>query len=118
MSDSEPSTSHARQTGTVVATEGECPFCHKPDDVCLYVGPLVRAFFDAFPVSRGHTLITPRRHVASWFDASDAERAEMRAAVEVVRGLHAHDFQPDGWNIGVNVGAAAGQTVQHVHLHM
>jgi superfamily II DNA or RNA helicase/HKD family nuclease/diadenosine tetraphosphate (Ap4A) HIT family hydrolase len=78
----------------------------------------VRAFEDAFPVSRGHTLIVPRRHVASWFDATDAERAEMLAVVEAVRELHELAHQPDGWNIGINIGKAAGQTVQHVHLHM
>jgi superfamily II DNA or RNA helicase/HKD family nuclease/diadenosine tetraphosphate (Ap4A) HIT family hydrolase len=78
----------------------------------------VRAFLDAFPVSPGHTLIVPRRHIADWFDATDAERAEMLSVMDAVRSIHARDYRPDGWTIGLNVGSAAGQTVPHAHLHM
>lgn len=73
---------------------------------------------DAYPVSEGHCLIVPRRHVASWFDATADERAEMLDLLAqtrtYLRDLHA----PDGYNIGINDGVAAGQTVPHLHLHL
>lgn len=76
------------------------------------------AFWDGFPVSDGHALIVPRRHVATWFDASDEERAELLAAVQVVRAKIEETRRPDGYNIGINVGEAAGQTVFHLHVHV
>lgn len=96
----------------------DCPFCRRQDAECLHVGPLVRAFPDAFPVSSGHTLVVPRRHVSDWFDATDEERAAMLAVVNVVRASLAREHSPDGWNLGINVGVAAGQTVPHLHLHV
>jgi superfamily II DNA or RNA helicase/diadenosine tetraphosphate (Ap4A) HIT family hydrolase len=86
--------------------------------LCLYLGPEVRAFPDAFPVSPGHTLIVPRRHVASWFDLIEIERVALFDAADAVRAILARDHAIDGWNLGVNVGRAAGQTVEHVHLHL
>jgi superfamily II DNA or RNA helicase/HKD family nuclease/diadenosine tetraphosphate (Ap4A) HIT family hydrolase len=84
----------------------------------MYVAVEVRAFLDAFPVSPGHALIVPRRHVASWFDLTESERAALLGAVDAIRPLLVLDRPVDGWNIGVNVGSAAGQTVPHVHLHV
>lgn len=96
----------------------DCPFCRRADAECLLVDPLVRAFTDAFPVSPGHTLVVPRRHVADWFEATDAERSAMLAMADRVRAALAASRAVDGWNLGVNVGAAAGQTVPHLHLHV
>ena len=74
---------------------------------------------DAFPVTEGHTLIIPKRHVADYFDLTNAETSEIQKL------LHKHKLQieqsdqsVDGFNIGINVGATAGQTVFHVHVHL
>jgi len=79
---------------------------------------LAVAIRDAFPVSPGHTLILPQRHVASFFDVTGEERKAILALLQGAKlGLDAA-FQPNGYNVGINDGAAAGQTVPHVHLHL
>jgi diadenosine tetraphosphate (Ap4A) HIT family hydrolase len=95
-----------------------CPFCHIPQDQRFYDGPLVFGIWDSHPVSPGHALLIPRRHVATWFDASLEEKAELLAAVDAARAAIERTNSPDGYNIGVNVGAAAGQTVFHLHVHV
>jgi diadenosine tetraphosphate (Ap4A) HIT family hydrolase len=78
----------------------------------------VAAIPDAFPLNPGHTLVVPRRHVANYFDLSQDEQAAIwRLVSEVKSGLDAK-LAPAGYNIGVNVGAAGGQTVDHVHVHV
>ncbi|MCC7556034.1 MAG: HIT family protein [Methanoculleus marisnigri] len=66
----------------------------------------------------GHLLIIPYRHVADFFDATDAELAALLALVREAKTLLDGRFRPDGYNVGVNVGEAAGQTVMHLHLHV
>jgi diadenosine tetraphosphate (Ap4A) HIT family hydrolase len=73
---------------------------------------------DAFPVTQGHTLIVPKRHVASLFDLPDEEQVALWKLVAQVRGKLASELQPDGFNVGVNDGPAAGQTVPHAHIHL
>ena len=95
-----------------------CPFCQLRDDRCVIVTQHIRAFRDQFPVSKGHTLIIPRRHVASIFDLHDDELQSIWNAVAQVRQQLQDEFTPDAFNIGVNDGAAAGQTVLHAHVHV
>ena len=95
-----------------------CPFCSIDDDHCLVSTPIVQAFWDRYPVADGHALVIPRRHVSSWFDATDEERAALLHTVDKVRAEIDQRHRPDGYNLGVNVGAAAGQTVPHLHLHV
>lgn len=96
-----------------------CSLCQRlalPD--LLAESELAVAFKDAFPVNPGHTLIVPRRHVAWLFDLDpDEQEALWRLLPEVKQRLDAR-HSPAGYNIGVNVGAAAGQTVGHVHIHL
>lgn len=73
---------------------------------------------DSFPVSRGHTLIIPKRHVITFFELDDAEKREFFRVLADVRQRLDLMFSPDGYNIGVNIGSAAGQTVEHVHIHV
>lgn len=73
---------------------------------------------DAFPVSRGHTLLFPRRHASSLFDLPAAELADLFALLAQVRARLQHDLHPDAFTIGINDGLAAGQTVEHAHLHL
>jgi diadenosine tetraphosphate (Ap4A) HIT family hydrolase len=95
-----------------------CPFCQPARERIIFEKTLVVALWDAFPVNRGHALIIPRRHVPTWFDASAEERVALMAAVDEARDLIVARFAPDGFNIGINVGQAAGQTVFHLHVHL
>jgi len=76
------------------------------------------AFADGFPVAAGHTLVAPRRHVASVFDLATEEYAAVWALVAAVRARLAAATGADGFTIGVNDGVAAGQTVGHAHVHV
>ena len=95
-----------------------CPFCPPPAARTFLETPDLLALWDAYPASPGHALIIPRRHVATWFDATDAERAALAAATEQVKAEIEKLHRPDGYNIGINVGEAAGQTVFHLHVHV
>ena len=79
---------------------------------------LVFAIRDGFPISPGHMLIIPRRHIASFFDATSAERTSLLELLDVARSQLVKEFAPAGFNIGINDGAAAGQTVPHMHIHL
>lgn len=95
-----------------------CPFCAPDPRRIFHEAPLVLGLWDGFPVSPGHALLVPRRHVATWFESSLDEQLALLAGVEVARARIEEAHRPDGYNIGVNVGAAAGQTVPHLHLHV
>jgi diadenosine tetraphosphate (Ap4A) HIT family hydrolase len=80
---------------------------------------LAFAIRDGFPVTSGHVLVIPKREVADWFDATPQERQALLELVDKVKSsLDASEDPPDGYNIGMNLGAAAGQTVFHLHLHV
>jgi diadenosine tetraphosphate (Ap4A) HIT family hydrolase len=79
---------------------------------------LAAGFPDAFPLTRGHTLIVPRRHEADYFALSPDEQAAMWQLVNHLHERLAREERPDGYNVGVNVGAAGGPTVGHVHIHL
>ena len=96
--------------------EGKCPFC-KPGPVVLQ-SRLAFALYDRSPVTPGHMLLIPRRHVSDWFETTDEERRDLFSLADEARALLLRDRNPDGFNLGVNVGQAAGQTVFHVHLHL
>ena len=73
---------------------------------------------DAFPVSPGHTLVIPLRHVGSFLELGDDERTALLALLDEAKGQLDAEFQPAGYNVGINDGAAAGQTVSHLHIHL
>ena len=79
---------------------------------------LAVAFPDGFPLNPGHSLVVPRRHVADLFELSAAEQQAVWSLVPEVRSAIARVHQPAGYNVGVNVGPAAGQTVAHAHVHV
>ncbi|WP_292492664.1 HIT family protein [Methanoculleus sp. 10] len=95
-----------------------CPFCNPPVEEVVLQNGLCYARYDKFPASPGHLLIIPFRHVAGLFDATDEEQAALLALVRGAKHLLDGRFHPDGYNVGVNVGAAAGQTVMHLHVHV
>lgn len=99
-------------------SKASCPFCALPAERILILADEALVIRDAFPVSPGHTLVVPRRHIGSFFDLSDAERTCMVELLAQAKAQLDLSFQPDGFNMGINDGAAGGQTVQHLHLHL
>jgi ATP adenylyltransferase len=74
---------------------------------------------DAFPVTEGHTLFIPKRHVADYFDLNPNEKSDIQELLQKHKAMiEVNDESVDGFNIGINVGATAGQTVFHVHIHL
>jgi diadenosine tetraphosphate (Ap4A) HIT family hydrolase len=95
-----------------------CPFCPIKDREILAEHPLAAAITDSFPLTQGHTLIVPRRHVASFFELTTNERLAMLGLLDQAKATLDTRYSPSGFNIGVNDGTAAGQTVMHVHIHL
>ncbi len=96
-----------------------CVFCEKiTKGEALFEDNLWVALEDGFPVSKGHTLIVPKRHVANFFDLTQDEFSSLHAMLERVKERLDSLYKPDGYNVGVNVGQAAGQSVFHVHVHV
>jgi diadenosine tetraphosphate (Ap4A) HIT family hydrolase len=95
-----------------------CPFCHLEPSRIRLENEFATAFSDAFPISEGHTLVVPKRHVASLFDLPEEEQAAVWRLVTLARGKLMDEFRPDAFNVGVNDGPAAGQTVMHAHVHI
>ena len=98
--------------------ENNCPFCAVTASRIVAGNEVAFAIPDAFPIADGHTLVIPKRHVASLFDLTDEEQAAVSRLVAQVRAKLMADMNPDGFNIGVNDGKAAGQTVMHAHVHI
>ncbi len=94
-----------------------CLFCTDPKGVSLQ-NELAYSARDSYPVSPGHTLVMPRRHVAEFFELTPEEVAACMDLVRQERERLDDEFQPDGYNIGVNVGQAAGQSIYHTHIHI
>ena len=96
----------------------DCVFCNISQDRRIAENDLCFAIYDDFPVSKGHTLIIPKRHVADYFDLTEDEVMAMQALMRDIKAKIDSELSPDGYNIGINVNAAAGQTVFHVHMHL
>jgi len=98
----------------------ECSFCTLPSERLLFRNDAAVVVRDAYPVTPGHTLVIPLRHVASFFDATPSEREALLALPLLDQAKHQLQaaFGPAGYNIGINDGAAGGQTIGHLHLHL
>lgn len=94
----------------------DCPFCAAGDDVLANEHAVVRR--DIHPVTPGHLLVVTRRHVADYFDTTPDEQIALLLLVRRAKAWLQREYRPDGFNVGVNVGEAAGQTVPHVHIHL
>ena len=98
--------------------DNTCAFCNPLQQEKVLSNPLAYARWDKFPVSPGHLLIIPKRHVANYFDATNEEKADLWALVEQGKELVEKSYKPDGYNVGFNVGASAGQSIFHCHIHL
>ena len=99
--------------------DNNCPFCSAESERELIASSsLSIAFFDGFPVSPGHAQIIPKWHISSFFDLSIEEQLDLLNLTDRVTRIVEERYNPDGYNIGINVGEAAGQSIFHVHLHL
>lgn len=94
------------------------PFLQAPESSWVASNALAFALRDRFPVSPGHTLVIPRRLVATWFDATPEERVAIFELIDEVKQQLDAELHPDGYNLGINAGEVAGQTVMHLHVHV
>ena len=112
-----------------IINKPDCPFCNPDNSRIVLANSHAAAFYDGFPISPGHALIIPKRHIASLFDATLKEQAALFDLLAAMRQYLLNPLPflidkegrlivPDGFNIGINDGAAAGQTVMHLHIHL
>lgn len=96
-----------------------CVFCYPNDERELIVESATAfAIYDKFPVNTGHALIIPKRHIESYFELTLKEQTACLLMLNKVKEIVTEKFQPDGFNVGINIGTHAGQTIPHVHIHL
>jgi diadenosine tetraphosphate (Ap4A) HIT family hydrolase len=95
-----------------------CPFCSLPPERIIHKSQHGLIIRDGFPISPGHTLVIPRRHVDSFFNLTAEEKLDLLGLLETAKAGVDEEFNPDSFNIGINDGLAAGQTVPHLHIHL
>jgi len=96
-----------------------CPFCNEEEGREIIIeNDMVYATYDKFPVSKGHALIIPKRHCSNYFDLSIEEQSSCWNLMNEVKALISEKLHPNGFNIGINIDEAAGQTIAHVHIHL
>jgi diadenosine tetraphosphate (Ap4A) HIT family hydrolase len=96
-----------------------CPFCDLPSARAVTQNTLAIAVHDAFPATPLHSLVIPRRHATTWFDLYEPERRAVELLLEALRnGIRTVDPHVTGFNIGMNCGEDAGQTIYHAHIHL
>jgi diadenosine tetraphosphate (Ap4A) HIT family hydrolase len=97
----------------------DCPFCTLGEHVeVLFKTDTAMAILDSYPISPGHTLVIPKRHVPDYFELTAEEQNELWQLVNRCKIILQDRFHPDGFNIGINVGEMAGQSIFHVHIHL
>jgi diadenosine tetraphosphate (Ap4A) HIT family hydrolase len=101
-----------------MGSDGGSVFTQVPESEWVASNDLAFAIRDNYPVSPGHSLVIPRRIVATWDATTPAEREALLALMSEVKARLRDELHPDGFNVGFNEGAAAGQTVFHLHIHV
>jgi diadenosine tetraphosphate (Ap4A) HIT family hydrolase len=95
-----------------------CPFCNPFADDIVVKNDLCYARWDRYPVSKGHLLVIPFQHTADYFSLTVEEKRAVLTLIDECKEIVEENFMPAGYNIGFNVGIAAGQTVMHCHCHV
>lgn len=96
----------------------DCPFCQIDTSRIISDNDNAFAIYDGYPLSPGHSLIIPKRHIASFFEATRDEQISFIDLLAEIQAILVKERHPHGFNIGINVGEAAGQTVMHLHIHL
>ena len=94
----------------------DCGLCK--EDMLLFGDDNAYARYDSNSLSKGHVLVVPRRHVADFFDMTWEEKTSILTLLDKAKAQISREHSPDGYNIGVNIGKAAGQSRMHVHVHL
>ena len=108
----------ARRSIEVEESLQDCIFCSKLDREYFCQDDHFAAFFDAHPIALGHALVIPNIHSENFFDLDAVAGAALYGFIKVTKEILDSRFQPDGFNIGINSGRAAGQTIFHTHIHV
>jgi diadenosine tetraphosphate (Ap4A) HIT family hydrolase len=96
-----------------------CIFCNPHENINLLTeSATAYAIFDGYPVSQGHVLVIPKRHIANYFDLPIKEQSACWLMVNKVREILTQEFHPDGFNVGINIDRAAGQKMMHANVHI
>ena len=95
-----------------------CPFCNPDQSNILIESEHGLALSDGFPVTKGHSLVVPKKHVSSIFDLNEIEISDLWNLLSKIREELSGDTSISGFNVGINDGEAAGQTVEHAHIHL
>jgi len=103
--------------GTVVKKRSKCIFCSPKREILIETA-LAYSVFDKYPVSKGHVLIIPKAHVSNYFELSLNEQISCNLLINEAKKYIDKNYKPDGFNIGINIGESAGQTINHVHIHL
>ena len=96
----------------------ECIFCNCNNSEIIAENRWVFAILDHFPVNEGHCLIIPKRHFSNFFEATEEEIKAIYSLLHEVKEMFDVQYEPAGYNIGVNAGIHAGQTIEHMHVHL
>lgn len=96
----------------------ECLFCNYDKKEYIAENELAFAIYDHFPVNKGHVLIIPKRHFENFFDATKEEVCAIYDLMHRVKSIINKELKPDGYNVGINIGYDAGQTIMHLHVHL
>lgn len=95
-----------------------CIFCSPDADIIIFQNEYAYCRFDDYPVTPGHLLIIPFRHISSFFSVTEEEHAAIWNLVRSGKMYLDEQFKPEGYNIGINDGLVAGQTIMHLHIHL
>ena len=95
-----------------------CRFCNLSSTDIVIANELAVVSRDSYPVSPGHTLVIPKRHVGSYFDTTTEERLALLELIDKAKLELDREFHPAAYNLGLNDGPAAGQSIPHVHFHL
>lgn len=98
--------------------EKDCKFCQLPPQKQIFSNQLALAVFDKYPVNHGHMLIIPCRHFPTIFEATPEEVLALHDLTVKAKDFLLEEYKPDGFNIGMNLGSVAGQTIFHLHIHI
>jgi len=96
----------------------ECMFCNVKESEIIVENRYAFAILDHFPVNNGHCLIITKRHFADFFEATEEEIKAIYKLMHEVKEMFDIQYEPNGYNIGINVGTYAGQTINHLHVHL
>lgn len=96
----------------------DCIFCDRENLDIIAENKLCYAIYDKYPVNLGHVLIIPKRHFSNFFDATEKEIVDIYELIHKCKIILDEKHKPTGYNIGINIGESAGQTIMHLHVHL